>query len=221
MKEEHRSLTMLGKIEEQRFKQNEQDVALLKERVEVLQAEHQEVVQTGDQYYQEYIDNINNQVKEEQQLSEDINAVANRSNTVLHAKLNANKSDFERLRHLGQSVGAKLESKIAAADKELLEVAQIKISAHEGFAKIREHMHTDIGNDQKPLDADMTQVDHTCKLLDEKDEEMYKRLMPKVDLSVKQYLANQISNGLHWIMYSDKVDIEQHIEFNRSGIEKL
>jgi hypothetical protein len=48
MKEEHRSLTMLGKIEEQRFKQNEQDVALLKERVEVLLAEHQEVVQTGD-----------------------------------------------------------------------------------------------------------------------------------------------------------------------------
>jgi len=48
MKEEHRSLTMLGKIEEQRFKQNEQDVALLKERVEVLLAEHQEVVQNGD-----------------------------------------------------------------------------------------------------------------------------------------------------------------------------
>lgn len=40
MKEEHRSLTMQAKIEEQRVKQNEQDVVLLKERFEVLQAEH-------------------------------------------------------------------------------------------------------------------------------------------------------------------------------------
>jgi hypothetical protein len=30
-----------------------------------------------------------------------------------------------------------------------------------------------------------------------------------------------VSNGLRGIMNGDKVDIEQHIEFNRSGMEKL
>ena len=45
--------------------------------------------------------------------------------------------------------------------------------------------------------------------------------MPGVDQMEKKYLANQVSNGLRMIMYSDKVDIEQHIDFNQSGMEKL
>jgi chromosome segregation ATPase len=34
-------------------------------------------------------------------------------------------------------------------------------------------------------------------------------------------LANQIANGIKDILSSDQVDIEQHIDFNRSGMEKL
>ena len=33
--------------------------------------------------------------------------------------------------------------------------------------------------------------------------------------------VNQVNNGLRMIMYSDKVDIEQHIQFNNSAMEKL
>lgn len=82
-------------------------------------------------------------------------------------------------------------------------------------------MKCNIGQDQQPLNEDLTQLDHTCKLLDEKDAELYKKLMPQMDEIQKKYLANQVSNGLRMIMYSDKVDIEQHIEFNKSGMEKL
>jgi chromosome segregation ATPase len=45
--------------------------------------------------------------------------------------------------------------------------------------------------------------------------------MPQKDQKTKEYLANQVSNGLRDIMNGDKVDIEQHIEFNKSGMEKL
>ena len=51
-------------------------------------------------------------------------------------------------------------------------------------------MKCDIGKDQKPLDPDLTQVEHTCKLLDQKDIELYKQLMPQVDQKEQEYLAN-------------------------------
>jgi len=70
----------------------------------------------GDRIFQEYSDNINSQVKEEQQLSEDINALANKSNMVLSAKLNANKGDFDRLRKLGTTFGTQLENKVKSHD---------------------------------------------------------------------------------------------------------
>lgn len=82
-------------------------------------------------------------------------------------------------------------------------------------------MKCNIGQDQKPLQEDLTQLDHTCTLLNQKDSELYKQLMPQNDEIQKKFLANQVSNGLRMIMYSDKVDIEQHIEFNNSGMEKL
>ena len=81
-------------------------------------------------------------------------------------------------------------------------------------------MKCDIGKDQKALNPDLTQVEHTCRLLDQKDIELYKQLMPQVDQKEQEYLANQVSNGLRAIMYSDKVDIEQNIEFNKN-LEKL
>lgn len=45
--------------------------------------------------------------------------------------------------------------------------------------------------------------------------------MPEKDQKTKEYLANQVSNGLRDIMNGDKVDIEQHIDFNKSGMDKL
>lgn len=45
--------------------------------------------------------------------------------------------------------------------------------------------------------------------------------MPEKDQKTKEYLANQVSNGLRDIMNGDKVDIEQHIDFNQSGMDKL
>ena len=82
-------------------------------------------------------------------------------------------------------------------------------------------MKCDIGKDQKPYEADLSQVEQSCKLLDEKDSELYRQLLPQKDQKTKEYLANQVSNGLRDIMNSDKVDIEQHIEFNKSGMDKL
>jgi hypothetical protein len=60
-----------------------------------------------------------------------------------------------------------------------------------------------------------------CKILNEKDAELYRSLMTAKDNKEKEYLANYISNGLRDIMQGDKVDVEQHITFNNSGIEKL
>lgn len=60
-----------------------------------------------------------------------------------------------------------------------------------------------------------------CKILNEKDAELYRSLMTAKDNKEKEYLANYISNGLKDIMQGDKVDVEQHITFNNSGIEKL
>ena len=82
-------------------------------------------------------------------------------------------------------------------------------------------MKCDIGKDQKPYEADLSQVEQSCKLLDEKDSELYRELMPQKDQKTKEYLANQVSNGLRDIMNGDKVDIEQHIDFNKSGMDKL
>jgi len=45
--------------------------------------------------------------------------------------------------------------------------------------------------------------------------------MLQKDKKGKEYLANEVSNGLKSIMQSDKVDIEQHISFNEIGMEKL
>lgn len=60
-----------------------------------------------------------------------------------------------------------------------------------------------------------------CQLIGEKDAELYVSLMPAKDKVEREYLANQVSNGLRDIMNGDKVDIEQHINFNNSGMEKL
>jgi hypothetical protein len=97
----------------------------------------------------------------------------------------------------------------------------IKKDSHKGLIEIRDVMKCDLGKNQEPYVADLSQVEQSCKLLDEKDAELYRSLMPEKDQKTKEYLANQVSNGLRDIMNGDKVDIEQHIDFNKSGMDKL
>ena len=72
---------------------------------------------------------------------------------LLRSKLNQNKSDFERLRHLGSTdgaIGTELEKRVAKADKMKSEIASTKRDAHKGLTDIRDVMRCDIGKDQKP-----------------------------------------------------------------------
>lgn len=83
-------------------------------------------------------------------LSQNLNDLANRSNILLRSKLNQNKSDFERLRHLGSSdgaIGTELEKRVGNADMVKLEIASIKKDAHKGLIDIRDVMKCDIGKD--------------------------------------------------------------------------
>lgn len=219
--EEKRTLDLLRELESQKRSKLSFEKEQLLERVDQLKEEYAQVVESGDQHFNEYIENINNQVQEEQQLSQEINLMAYKSNLILKAKLDANKVDFERLRNLATTLGTNLEQTIAAQDAARDQIVTTKKEAHQGLEAIRECMRCNIGEDQKPLVENLTQLEHTCQLLDEKDAELYKQLMPQKDEVQKRYLANQVSNGLRMIMYSDKVDIEQHIEFNKSGMEKL
>jgi hypothetical protein len=64
-----------------------------------LQQEYADVIENGNNIFDEYMDNINNQAKEEQALSEEIHILANKNNMVLTSKLSANRGDFERLKN--------------------------------------------------------------------------------------------------------------------------
>ena len=127
----------------------------------------------------------------------------------------ANKSDFERLIKHGQSgrsaIGVELERQVAQNDKQMLEIVKTRKDAHKGLTNVSDVMKTDIGKDQKPYKPDMTQVEHTCRLLDDIDEKLQKELMPEHDQKSKELIENQVSNGVYDIMNSDKMDIDQHI----------
>lgn len=110
---------------------------------------------------------------------------------------------------------------MARRDQSYFDILAIKKDSHKGLIEIRDVMKCDIGKNQQPYVADLSQVEQSCKLLDEKDAELYRSLMPEKDQKTKEYLANQVSNGLRDIMNGDKVDIEQHIDFNKSGMDKL
>lgn len=222
--EEKKAQKLIGKIEDEKIEKNEFLLGQLKERVGQLDKDLVNALERGDDQYSQLREEIKDQDEEESQLSVDINQMANRSNIVLRSKLNANKGDFERLRQLGQiegPLGTVLEDKVEQSDKAVLGITRTKRNAHKGLLGIRDAMRTNIGMDQKPLHPDLSQVEHACDLLDEKEARLYSDLMLQKDKKGKEYLANEVSNGLKSIMQSDKVDIEQHINFNESGMEKL
>ena len=180
----------IGRLEDQRKNKNDFEHKKLSERFEQLKENYNEAIDLGDKYFTDYIENINSQVQEEHQLSQDINQMANKSNLIIRAKLNGNNSDFERLKSLQTTVGTQLEDNVESNDKELFSITKIKMESHHGLQGIRNVMKTDIGKDQKPLDQNLTQVEHTCQLLDTKDKELYKELMPGVDKMERKYLSN-------------------------------
>lgn len=206
------------------MKNNEFELVQAQGRAEQLEEELNEFIDRGDNQYNQLRQEIREQDEIESSLNEEINNMANKSNLILRSKLNQNKGDFERLRHLGQAqgaLGAELEQTVAENDQATMDIINTKRDAHKGLIDIRDVMKCDIGKDQKPYEADLSQVEQSCKLLDEKDSELYRELMPQKDQKTKEYLANQVSNGLRDIMNGDKVDIEQHIDFNKSGMDKL
>lgn len=76
---------------------------------------------------------------------------------VLRAKLNSNKGDFDRLRQ--GATGAELERRVAQNDKSRMEILAIKKDAHKGLIDIRDVMKCDIGKNQQPYVADLSQVE--------------------------------------------------------------
>lgn len=90
----------------------------------------------------------------------------------LRSKLNCNKSDFERLRNIGQIqgvLGSGLERKVAEHDSIRLDIISVKKDAHKVLVGVRDVMKCDIGREQRVYKPDLRQVDQMCKLLDEKD----------------------------------------------------
>lgn len=75
-------------------------------------------------------------------------------------------------------------------DKTLLEIIKTEKNAHKHLLNSRDSMKCDIGNDQKPYKADLSQVNNTCKHLNQKDQTLYKELSPDYDRVTTEYLAN-------------------------------
>ena len=142
---------------------------------------------------------------------------------LLKSKLNCNKGDFERLRKLGTSgkgaMGADLESQVGQHSERVKEILSVKKEAHRGPTDIRKVMSAIL--EAEPSPPDLSQVEDMCKILDDKDRELLSNLCSAKDTSEKEYLANYVANGLRNIMKSDKADIEQHVIFNNSGMDKL
>ena len=100
---------LISKMEDERKSKNEFESKQLTMRVSELKTEYADIIENGDNIFNEYMDNINNQAKEEQSLAEEIHLQANKNNMVLTSKLSANKGDFERLKNQGDFMGQNLE----------------------------------------------------------------------------------------------------------------
>jgi predicted nucleic acid-binding Zn-ribbon protein len=98
--------TLIEKLETEKKKRFEFEIKQFRERAQQLEEELNENIDKGDNQYTQLKDEIKYQDETELSLSQNLNDLANRSNLLLRSKLNQNKSDFERLRHLGSSNGA-------------------------------------------------------------------------------------------------------------------
>lgn len=143
----------MEKVEIENKKRFEFDKKLLEERAHQLEEELNENIEKGDNQYEQLKEEIKYQDETEQNLSLNLNDLGNKNNILLRSKLNQNKSDFERLRHLGSTNGAlgtELEIRVAKADQMKQEILSIRRDAHTDLIDIRDMMKCDIGMDQKP-----------------------------------------------------------------------
>jgi hypothetical protein len=99
LKAEKENELLISKMEDESKAKNDFENNQLTQRVTDLQQEYADVIENGNNIFDEYMDNINNQAKEEQALSEEIHILANKNNMVLTSKLSANRGDFERLKN--------------------------------------------------------------------------------------------------------------------------
>lgn len=120
MQEDLKAETLIEKLESENKKRFEFELKQFRERAQQLEEELNENIDKGDNQYTQLKDEIKYQDETELSLSQNLNDLANRSNILLRSKLNQNKSDFERLRHLGSSdgaIGTELEKRVGNADK--------------------------------------------------------------------------------------------------------
>lgn len=119
MQEDLKAETLIEKLESENKKRFEFELKQFRERAQQLEEELNENIDKGDNQYTQLKDEIKYQDETELSLSQNLNDLANRSNILLRSKLNQNKSDFERLRHLGFSdgaIGTELEKRVGNAD---------------------------------------------------------------------------------------------------------
>ena len=225
LEEEKKSLQLLSDLEDARIEDAEFDLELLKTKEKHVMQELTDFIERGDTLYSELRKVVTEQAESERDLSKQFNDLAHRQSMHVRSKLNYNKADFERLRRLGQTkggaMGKELERMVQGSDKLKLDIVAAKKDAHRGLVDIRDVMKCDIGKEQREHRHDFRQVDRLLGLLGAKDVEHLRELCSAKDSSEKEYLASQVANGLRDIMAGDKVDIEQHIDFNNSGMEKL
>lgn len=157
LEEEHKSQKLISKLEDERLKTNDFELKLCQERSDQLEEELNEFIDRGDNQYNALRQEIREQDEIEQALTEEINSLANQSNMVLRAKLNSNKGDFDRLRQ--GATGAALERDVARRDQAYFDILAIKKDSHKGLIEIRDVMKCDIGKNQEPYVADLSQVE--------------------------------------------------------------
>lgn len=101
MEEEKTSQKLIAKLEDEKIKIKEFELAQLQAREKQLEEETNECIDKGDTQYNQLRQEVRVQDEVELALGNDINELANKSNMLLRAKLKANKADFERLIQLG------------------------------------------------------------------------------------------------------------------------
>ena len=158
LEEDKKFEQLISKLEDEKKSRLEQELKLGQERASQLEQELTQNINQGDQLYDQFRSELSIQNETEDEYSNKLNALANRTNMFLRSKLNCNKSDFERLRNIGQIqgvLGSGLERKVAEHDNIRLDIISIKKDAHKGLVGIRDVMKCDIGREQRVYKPDL------------------------------------------------------------------
>lgn len=177
LEEQKKAEKLIAALEEETIERYKFDLERLQEREKQLEEELTDQIEKGDIIYSVIREKVYDQSLTEKDLAQKFNHLANRQNMLLRSKLNYNKGDFERLRELGQikggAMGSELERLVAADDKTRKEILDNKKGEFTGLLEEAHNLFTDIGTRQKPFVPDLRQVDNMCKMLDDKDVDLF------------------------------------------------